>query len=135
MPSRTKIVLTVTLIVALLSVGQALAATTWMCALHSAVACDEDGTVGPPDLSGLEPPTFLRVDAERKQVTLLAPESRKGEVTVIDSIHQGAGIWVFSGVEADRAWSLVIADEGYLTLSVTTDGATWSVFGNALREE
>ena len=42
---------------------------------------------------------------------------------------------MFSGVESERAWSLVIADAGYMTLSVTMDGAVWSVFGSALPEE
>jgi hypothetical protein len=77
----------------------------------------------------------MRVDADGKTVTLLAPETRRGEVTKIQDVHKGATQWVFSGVEESRAWSMVISAAGHMTLSVTTDGATWSVFGHALRED
>ena len=111
------------------------AAPTWICSVSEAVAIDEDGTIGPPDLGGLDAPTFLRVDADNKAVTLLAPESRSGETTRINSVHEEDGIWVFAGVEEGRAWSMVISAAGYMTLSVTSDGGTWSVFGNALLED
>jgi hypothetical protein len=107
----------------------------WICSIKEAVEIDEDGTIGPPDLGGLDRPTFMRVDAGARKVTLLAPESRRGEVTKIDAVHQSPELWVFSGVEEGRAWSMVIAATGHMTLSVTGDGATWTVFGNALREK
>lgn len=134
MKSRSGFVLAVFLVTVLLAAGQASAKTTWLCSLSTAVACDEDGTIGPPDLGGLERPTFLRVDVDSRKVTMLGPESRRGEVTIIDTVFEGDGIWVFTGVEAARAWSLVISKDGHLTLSVATDGAVWSAFGNALRE-
>jgi len=114
--------------------GSAIAGPTWLCSIADAVAVDEDGTIGAPDLGGLERPTFLRVDTDKKQITLLAPESRRGEVTKINAVHEGQGHWLFSGVEEGRAWSLVISEKGHVTLSVTSDGATWSVFGHALPE-
>ena len=127
------------LVIVALTVGTlaagAEAADSWICCLTEAVACDDDGTIGSPDLGGLERPTFLRVDADRKRITILAPAARNGEITKIDRVEQGDGIWVFSGTEEQRAWSLVIADSGHLTLSVTTDGAVWSVFGHAIRED
>ena len=135
MNSRVGIgLVTVALAVATLAAG-ANASDSWICCLTEVVARDDDGTIGPPDLGGLERPTFLRVDADRRRITLLAPASRRGEVTLIETVLQDDGIWVFSGAEEQRAWSLVIADSGHLTLSVTTDGAVWSVFGNAMREE
>ena len=82
-------------------------------------------------MGDLEAPTFLRVNTETMEVTLLAPDSRKGEVTVIGEVKRGDQRWVITGVEDGRAWSMVISDDGYMTLSVTGDGATWSVFGNA----
>lgn len=107
----------------------------WLCSIEEAVQVDEDGTIGPPDLGNLDTPTFFRVDAGEKAITLLAPESRKGEVTRIDSIHQSPGMWVFSGVEEGRSWSMVISVTGQMTLSVTGDGATWAVFGHALKTD
>lgn len=124
-------------VVLLCTVGStsAFAEPRWICSISNAVSCDEDGTIGPPDLGGLARPTFLRVDTTRKQVVILAPAERRGEITKIDAMHQGEGIWVFSGVESGRAWSMVISDDGHMTLSVTGDGASWSVFGHAMLEE
>ena len=114
--------------------SEAIAERTWVCAIANAVAVDEDGTIGPPDLDGLDRPTFFRVDVDKKELTLLAPDSRRGEVTKINAIHEGEGLWFFSGVEEARSWSLVISDKGHMTLSITADGGTWSVFGHALGE-
>jgi len=113
----------------------AMAGPTWLCSITDVVECDENGTIGAPNLDGREQPTFFRVDSDQKEVTLLAPASRRGEITKIDSVQEGKGQCVFSGVEDGRAWSLVISDKGHVTLSVTTDGATWSVFGKALQED
>jgi hypothetical protein len=114
--------------------GGAFASATWLCSIASAVAVDEDGTVGPPDLGDMERPTFFRVDSDKKEVTLLAPDSRRGEVTKIDAVREVNGLWVFSGVENDRAWSLIITAKGQVTLSISHDGVVWSVFGHALSE-
>lgn len=123
-----------TLLASLALCGSVFAGPTWLCSIASAVAVDEDGTVGPPDLGGLERPTFFRVDSDKKEVTLLAPQSRRGEVTKIDAVREIKGLWVFSGVEDDRAWSLMITAKGYVTLSICNDGVVWSVFGHALPE-
>jgi hypothetical protein len=123
------------LLIAVVLCNSVIAGPTWLCAINSAVAVDEDGTIGEPDLDGLERPTFFRVDTDKKQLTLLAPESRRGEVTKISAANEGKDLWIYSGLEKGRAWSLVISDKGRVTLSVTGDGATWSVFGHALRED
>ena len=101
----------------------------------SAVAVDEDGTVGPPDLGDRERPTFFRLDADKKELTLLAPESRRGEVTKLDTVHDVNGQRVFSGVEHGRVVSVIVSTDGRMTLSIISDGVVWSVFGNALPEE
>jgi hypothetical protein len=118
----------------LLACGGASAGQTWLCSVVSAVAVDEDGTVGPPELGDRERPTFLRIDAAKKELTLLAPESRRGEVTKLDSVHEVDGTHIFSGVEHGRHVSLLITADGRMTLSVIADGVVWSVFGNALPE-
>jgi hypothetical protein len=114
--------------------GGAWAEQTWLCSIGSAVAVDEDGTVGPPDLGEKERPTFFRVDAAKKELTLLSPASRRGEVTKIDMVHESQGQRIFSGVENGRSLNLIIADDGRMSLSVLGDGVVWSVFGNALPE-
>jgi hypothetical protein len=124
----------VTLAAALAQAGNASAGDAWLCSVTSAVAVDEDGTIGPPDLGDKERPTFFRLDAAKKELTLLAPESRRGEVTKLEAVHQAEGVSVFTGVENDRGVTLVITPEGRLTLSIIADGVVWSVFGHALPE-
>ena len=114
--------------------GGAWAEQTWLCSIGSAVAVDEDGTVGPPDLGEKDRPTFFRVDPAKKELTLLAPASRRGEVTKIDMVHESQGQRIFSGVENGRSLNLIIADDGRMSLSVLGDGVVWSVFGHALPE-
>jgi hypothetical protein len=113
---------------------EAQAGRSWICSINSAVECIDGGECGPPDLGELERPTFLRVDAGRKQITILAPESRRGEVTKIGTVKEIEDLLVLTGVESGRAWSMVISKEGYMTLSVTYDGVTWSAFGNSMPE-
>lgn len=115
--------------------GGAWAEQTWLCAVGSAVAVDEDGTVGPPDVGNRERPTFFRVDSARKELTLLAPASRRGEVTKIEMVHESEGLRVFSGVEHGRGLNLIITAEGRMSLSVVGDGVVWSVFGHVLPED
>lgn len=135
MTIKTHIVLVAALLLSTVLSGSALAEPVWICSITEAIACEEDGSTGPPDLGGLARPTFLRVDVGRKQVTLLAPAGRNGEITKIDAAHKGDGIWVLSGIEAERAWSMVISERGHMTLSVTVDGASWAVFGHAMPEK
>ena len=117
------------------SAGLAIARPVWICSITRAVECVEDGTVGEPDFGGLEPATFFRVDTDKKRITLLAPESRRGEVTVIDRVLEEENMWVLTGVEDGRAWSMVISHDGYVTLSISYDGVTWSAFGHSMVEE
>ncbi len=121
-------------LVSLATCSGLLAGTTWLCTLATGVAADEDGTVGPPDLGGLERPTFFRVDPAKKEVTLLAPESRRGEVTRIETIREEHGLHIFSGIEGGRVWVVTINAKGAVTLSITHDGVVWSGFGHALEE-
>jgi len=115
--------------------GDAQAGQSWLCSVGSAVSVDEDGTVGPPDLGDRERPTFFRLDADKKELTLLAPESRRGEVTKLDTVHDVNGQRVFSGVEHGRVVSVIVSTDGRMTLSIISDGVVWSVFGHALPEE
>ena len=131
---NVKTMILLTLVAHLALCGGAWAEQTWLCSIGSAVAVDEDGTVGPPDLGEKERPTFFRVDAAKKELTLLSPASRRGEVTMIDMVHESQGQRIFSGVENGRSLNLIIADDGRVSLSVLGDGVVWSVFGHALPE-
>ena len=130
--TNTMRTMAMTLVASGLLVSSAWAEQTWICAVTSAVAVDEDGTVGPPDVGDKERPTFFRVDTAKKELTLLAPKSRRGEVTKLDTVVESEGQWLFSGVENGRGLNVVITADGHMTLSVVADGVVWSVFGNVL---
>jgi len=132
MNKNLKTIVALTALLSFLQCGSSLAGASWVCSITSATAVDEDGSIGPPDFGGLERPTFFNVDEDKMEVTLLAPESRRGEVTKIDKIHKGEGTWIFSGLEEARAWSLLISEKGHVTLSIASDGAVWTIFGQAL---
>jgi hypothetical protein len=132
MMTNTMRTMAMSLVASGLLVGSAWAEQTWICAVTSAVAVDEDGTVGPPDVGDKERPTFFRVDTAKKELTLLAPKSRRGEVTKLDTVVESEGQWLFSGVENGRGLNVVITADGHMTLSVVADGVVWSVFGNVL---
>jgi hypothetical protein len=112
--------------------AQAETPPVWLASLQGASAVEADGLVGPPDLGKLERPTFLRIDPVAKEVTLLAPASRRGEVSGIDAIQRGEDGWILQGLEKGRAWTILVSDSGHLTLSAVTDGEVWAVFGNAI---
>jgi len=133
--TNTMRTMAMTLVASGLLVGSAWAEQTWICAVTSAVAVDEDGTVGPPDVGDKERPTFFRVDTAKKELTLLAPKSRRGEVTKLDTVVESEGQWLLSGVEHGRGLNLVITADGHMTLSVVGDGVVWSVFGHVLSAE
>lgn len=107
----------------------------WICAITTGIACYDDGTTGAAGLEGLAQPTFMRIDAGAKQVTLLAPTERRGEVSQLDTVRQIGQTWLLSGVEYGRAWNMIITEDGYMTLSATADGIVWSVFGRVVGED
>jgi hypothetical protein len=123
----------VTLLV--LSVTSAASAETWICSVQEIVECSDDGKCGPPDFGGVQPATFFQIDTDRKLVTLLAPEERRGETTEIHSLLAVEDGWLLAGVEIERAWSLVISGNGDLTISITMEGATWTGFGKCMPAE
>ena len=132
---KTAITVTLTLLLLVLASGNANAGTKWICSINEAVECVEGGYIDEPNFFGLARPTFMRVDVDKKEITLLAPKERKGEVTKIDRVEKGKDFWIFTGIENYRAWSMMITQSGHMTVSITYDGVTWTVFGNAMFEE
>jgi hypothetical protein len=132
MKSRIAVGLLLSLIMLMTTISAASAGTNWICSIVDAVECSDDGYIGEPDFYGLARPTFMRVDLDKKEITLMAPEERRGEVTKIGTVAKEEGLWVFTGIEKGRAWSMLISEEGYMTLSITYDGVTWSAFGHAM---
>ena len=112
--------------------ASASAEPVWICSITKGVETWDDGTCHPPNFGGLEPATFLRVDLNRKLITIMGPESRRGETTEIGVFEKADDKWVIAGIEEGRAWSMVVSDDGHMTLSASGDGTTWSAFGHSM---
>jgi len=115
--------------------GGAMAGQVWICSIEHAVSSNDRGEVGEPNLGKLSRPAFLRVDAEKKEVTILSPKDRRGEVSSMDTFQKLDYGWLMTGTEHGKAWTMIINEEGNMTLSMTGDGVVWSIFGHAIRED
>jgi hypothetical protein len=124
--------------VALLACGLAVLTTSsavaspLVVAITGAVECSEGDACGPPAFGQVTPATFLHVDIEKKVITLLAPASRRGETNSIDQSLETPDGWLLCGLQSNRVWSMVISRDGYMTLSLTMDGTTWTAYGNVI---
>lgn len=115
-----------------LATGAAAAEKQWICSITDAVECSEGMECVAPDLGGVEPPSFMHVDLDKKVVTLLAPASRRGETNRIDLVQETTGGLILAGIDGSRAWSIFLTTDGNMTLSIAMDGTTWSAFGKCL---
>jgi len=105
-----------------------------ICSVARAVECADDLSCGPPVPQNV-PPTFLHVDLDKRVVTLLGPEERRGETTQIRAVMREAGHIVLTGIEAGRAWGMVIAEsDGSMSLTVTMERSSFVVFGSCIAQ-
>lgn len=103
-----------------------------VCAIATGVECDAALDCRPP-MPEQPPPSFLHIDLEARTITLLAPEERRGETTKIQAVERSDDQTVLSGIETDRGWSIVVEKtSGQMTLSVTSPGAGFLVFGTCI---
>lgn len=116
----------------LLTAGSPADITEYVCAPAKAVECDSNLDCAAP-IPLVAPPTFFHVDLEERTITLLGPAERRGEITQIDRIERSANQVLMGGVEAGRAWSMVISEEdGQYTLTINLGDAGWVVFGQCI---
>ena len=71
-------------------------------------------------------------DLDAMAVTLLAPEERRGEITRITGMERREGRALLSGIESDRSWSVMILDDGSMTLTIAAEESGFVVFGRCL---
>jgi hypothetical protein len=130
---KTMVCTVLVLASALVLAGSAAAAEKqWICSITEAVEYSEGMECVAPDLGGVEPPSFLHVDIDKKVVTLLAPASRRGETNRIDQAQETNRGWILAGIDGARAWSIYLTTDGTMTLTIAMDGTTWSAFGRCM---
>jgi hypothetical protein len=100
-----------------------------LCSAVEATVCTADGICesGPP--WDWQIPQFLIVDLDRKELSS-TEASGENRVTPILSLSREDGHIVLQGVQAGRAFSMVLReDNGHVAIAIATDGVTISVFG------
>jgi len=102
-----------------------------MCSLARAIECASDLSCGAPQFLRT-PASFIYVDLDAMAVTLLAPEERRGEITRITGMERREGRALLSGIESDRSWSVMILDDGSMTLTIAAEESGFVVFGRCL---
>jgi hypothetical protein len=110
-------------------------ADQYVCSLTKGIECDGDLNCGPP--APQQPkPTFIHLDLDDNQVTLLAPPERRGEVTQIGDMKREDGQLILSGIEAGRGWSLNMSEStGNMSITINFGDAAWIVFGQCIAED
>ena len=103
-----------------------------VCTLSRATECGESYDCAPPQANP-DVPRFIHVDAGNDTVTLLDPESRRGETSVIRAKSNSETSLVASGIDGNRVWSLVVdhADRS-LTLTLADEEAGFIAFGHCI---
>ena len=102
-----------------------------VCSVARGLECASDLSCGEPEL--LAPtPSFLYVDLDAMAVTLLAPEERRCEVTTVGSMEHREDRVLLSGIDGDRSWSMMILDDGAMSLTVAAEESGFVVFGQCL---
>ena len=102
-----------------------------VCSLTRAIECASDLSCGPPEFLRT-PPSFIYVDFDAMAVTLLAPEERRGDVTRIIGMEEREDRVLLTGIEGDRSWSVMILDDGAMSLTVAAEASGFVVFGRCL---
>ncbi len=102
-----------------------------VCSLARAIECASDLSCGAPEFLRT-PASFLYVDFDAMAVTLLAPEERRGEIAPVAGVEHREDRVLLSGIEGYRSWSMIILDDGAMSLTVAAEASGFVVFGRCL---
>jgi hypothetical protein len=118
----------------LLTAGAALAEdaaktpTKMLCTLAQVQICSAEQGCKTKTADEVGAPRFIAVDPVAKEFVAIEENRRSaiGRVEVFESST------FLQGIENRRAWSAVIADDGFLTLAAADDGVAFVVFGSCV---
>jgi len=103
-----------------------------VCSATRAVECGEDYDCGPP-VPGQDRVTFIHIDADNDTVTMLGPESRRGETSTIQTKSTSESNLAIAGIDANRVWSAVVDySDMSVTITVADEEAAFVVFGQCI---
>ena len=100
-----------------------------LCSASRIVVCFEEGDCAELTAEELDVPQFVVIDTKAKTLAT-TKASNENRSTPIASIGRADGLLYFQGVEQGRAFSFVVHEQtGHLTVAVSRDGLSVSVFG------
>ena len=109
--------------------------TPFVCSITQAVECDDERGCGPPP-NTLVVPTFVHVDVGQGAITILGPAERRGESTRIQASDVQDDHLILTGIEAGRAYSMVIAQaDGSMSLTIADEHVGFVVFGQCMSSD
>ena len=102
---------------------------SFLCTSSQATICSMDGECSTQPPWNLNIPQFIEVDLGAMTLATTAA-SGENRSTPIKNLEREAGLIVLQGVEDERAFSFVIAEEdGMLSVAVARGGVSVAVFG------
>jgi hypothetical protein len=100
-----------------------------ICAAAQVQICFEDDMCYEASTAELDVPDFVVIDTKKKIIST-TKASNLNRSTVFTSFEKSDGLIYLQGVEGGRAFSFVIDEaSGRMTVSVSSDGLSVSVFG------
>jgi hypothetical protein len=100
-----------------------------LCAASRVIVCFEEGDCIEVTADEVGVPQFVVIDTKEK-ILATTKASAENRSTPIGSIDRADGLLYFQGVEQGRAFSFVVDEQtGHLTVAVSRDGLSVSVFG------
>ncbi len=98
------------------------------CAIADAHQCGADAACTETNPDELNFPRFLTVDFAGKRISGNRIDGSNASSEIRGSFRQEDRVMLI-GVEGGRGWSVVIADDGSLSLTMTDAGVSYSLFG------
>lgn len=100
-----------------------------LCTAVQTTVCSAEGDCATEPPWNLNIPQFIEVDLAAKSLSTTAA-SGENRSTPIKNLEREAGLIYLQGVQGERAFSFVIAeDDGLASIAVARDGLTVSIFG------
>ncbi|HWM28555.1 MAG TPA: hypothetical protein VNQ14_08860 [Woeseiaceae bacterium] len=103
---------------------------TLLCSASRIVACYEEGDCAELIAEEIGVPQFVVIDTKGGKVST-TKASGENRSTPIGKVNRADGLMFFQGIEQSRAFSFVVHEQsGHLTVAVSRDGLSVSVFGS-----
>ena len=101
-----------------------------VCSVSKTVQCGDNLDCQPGEAENVNLPELVRVDASKKQLTILDAE-RAGETTAVANVSKVDGALILQGVENGLGWTMEIAGAtGEMTLAVVGSEIGILAFGS-----